>query len=235
MCLVEDPSVVEVIVFAEGPSDEQFLKRVVAPALHAAQVFLKPQTLHTSRDSTGGAINFDRLCLNVRNTLRQSKTTYLTTFFDLYGLDTEMPGLSSVSGFREPADKARHIETELHAALVNRVNFRTDRFIAHIQPYELEGLFFANTQLLAQSVPGWDSAAEALRQVRQSFSTPEHINDGYETKPSTRLSNLLKPSYRKTTHAPLIGQKLGLSVILKECKHFADWIYRLQELKPLRG
>ena len=233
MCLVEGPDMVEVIVFAEGPSDEQFLKRVVAPALHAAQIFLKPQTLHTSRDSTGGAINFDRLCRNVRNTLRQSSTTYLTTFFDLYGLDTEMPGHSMVSGFGEPADKARHIETELHAALVDKLKFRPDRFIAHIQPYELEGLFFSNTQLLAQSAPGWDSAAEALGRVRRSFSTPEHINDGYDTKPSARLSSLLKPSYRKTTHAPLIGQKLGLSVILKECKHFANWVERLLELKPL--
>ena len=233
MCLVEGPDMVEVIVFAEGPSDEQFLKRVVGPALHAAQIFLKPQTLHTSRDSTGGAINFDRLCRNVRNTLRQSSTTYLTTFFDLYGLDTEMPGLSVVSGFGEPADKARHIETALHAALVDKLKFRPDRFIAHIQPYELEGLFFSNTQLLAQSAPGWDSAAEALGRVRRSFSTPEHINDGYDTKPSARLSNLLKPSYRKTTHAPLIGQKLGLSVILKECKHFANWVERLLELKPL--
>lgn len=224
---------VEVIVFAEGPSDELFLKRVVAPALYAAEVFLKPQTLHTSRDSTGGAINFDRLCHNVRNTLRQSPTTYLTTFFDLYGLDPGMPGLSMVSGLLEPSDKARCVEIELHAALLQKLQFRSDRFIAHIQPYELEGLFFSNPQLLAQAVPGWASSAAALSQIRQNCATPEHINDGYETKPSARLANLLRPRYRKTTHAPLIGQKLGLSVILQECKHFAAWVERLRLLKPL--
>ncbi|AMM26001.1 DUF4276 family protein [Variovorax sp. PAMC 28711] len=223
----------EVIVFAEGPSDEQFLKRVVAPALHGRQIFLKPQTLHTSRDSTGGAINFDRLCHNVRNTLRQSAKTYLTTFFDLYALDSEMPGIAASRNLDNPLLKAARIEAELHAALRQKLDFRADRLFVYIQPYELEGLFFSNTELLAQSVPDWTVAAESLKAVRQSFETPEHINDGYDTKPSARLATLLQPRYRKTTHAPLIGQKMGLSTIVAQCKHFASWVDHLGRLTPL--
>jgi len=224
---------VEVIVFAEGQSDEQFIKRVIAPILNARGVYLKPQLLHTSRDSTGGAINFDRLCRNVGNTLRQSSKTYLTTFFDLYALDSTMLGLAGATGISEPTHKAMHIETALHAALVRKLGFRSDRLIAYIQPYELEGLFFSNTEVLSQAVPGWDRASDALRQVRESFATPEHINDGYETKPSARLARLLKPSYRKTSHAPLIGQKIGLSAIMKECTHFSAWIEHLGRLQPM--
>lgn len=33
---------VEVIVFAEGPTEEQFIKRLVAPAVRHLQVFVKP-------------------------------------------------------------------------------------------------------------------------------------------------------------------------------------------------
>ncbi len=47
---------VEVVVFAEGPTEEQFIKRLVAPAVRRMQVFVKPQMLKTSQDARGGAI-----------------------------------------------------------------------------------------------------------------------------------------------------------------------------------
>ncbi|XAH25900.1 DUF4276 family protein [Xylophilus sp. GW821-FHT01B05] len=224
---------IEVVVFAEGQSDEAFLKRVVAPALRDAHIFLKPQTLHTSRDSTGGAINFDRLCRNVRNTLRQTDTSYLTTFFDLYGLDNGMPGYSAALALAEPGGKVRHIERALHEALVHELGVRADRLILHIQPYELEGLFFSNPDALSESVPGWARSANSLQEVRRAFPSPEHINNGFATKPSARLASLLKPAYRKTTHAPVIGQRVGLTAISQECAHFAAWIDRLRQLEPL--
>lgn len=34
----------EVIIFAEGPTEEKFIKQVVAPSLRQLQVFLKPQS-----------------------------------------------------------------------------------------------------------------------------------------------------------------------------------------------
>lgn len=61
---------VEVVVFAEGQTEEQFIKRLVAPALRPIQVYLKLQILKASRDAKGGAISFDRLKFYARNTLR---------------------------------------------------------------------------------------------------------------------------------------------------------------------
>ena len=225
---------VEVIVFAEGQSEEAFIKRVVAPALHSSGIYLKPQLMTTSSNGKGGAINFDRLCHNVRNTLRQYPVAYLTTFFDLYALDTGMPGLANMPKLSEPVHKAMHVESALHAALVQKLDMsRPERFIAYVQPYELEGLFFSNTEALSRTIPGWDRAAEALLRVRESFETPEHINDGHATKPSARLERLLRPSYRKVKHAPQIGQKIGLSAIVAECPHFATWVTRLGQLQSL--
>ena len=82
---------VEVFVFAEGQTEEQFIKRLVAPALRHLKIYLKPQTLKTSKDASGGAVSFDRLKFNARNTLRQYPNAILTTFIDLYKLDTDFP------------------------------------------------------------------------------------------------------------------------------------------------
>lgn len=224
---------VEVIVFAEGPSDELFLKRVLAPSLRANGIFLKPQTLRTSREGAGGAINFDRLKINVRNTLRQGSHTYLTTFFDFYALDGDMPGVSDALKLNHPSDKARHVEGELHRELVTYTGCRADRLLPYVQPYELEGLFFSDPDALSAVVPGWQLAVTGLRAVRAGFPTPEHINESFESKPSARLAALLNPCYRKTTHAPLIGERIGLSAIAAECPHFAEWVARLRGLTSL--
>jgi Domain of unknown function (DUF4276) len=224
---------IEVVVFAEGPSDEAFLKRVVAPALGALQIHLKPQTLRTSREASGGAINFDRLKLNVRNTLRQNDRTYLTTFFDLYALDSQMPGKAAAALPGTPSAKAARIEHQLHRALVDHVQCRPDRLFPHIQPYELEGLFFAEPSRLAAAQLGWEAYLPDLRGIRASAETPEHINDSFETKPSARLESILRPRYRKTLHAPLIGECIGLGAIIEACPHFAAWVAKLQSLRPL--
>jgi hypothetical protein len=69
-----------------------------------------------------------------------------------------------------------------------------------------------------------------LRKARESAETPEHINDGYETKPSKRLENLLNPKYQKTRHGPLAAQRITLETIERECVHFKAWMDSLRAL-----
>lgn len=219
----------EVIVFAEGPSDEQFVKRVVAPALRHLQIFLKPQTLNTSRDARGGAVNFDRLKFNARNTLRQKPDAVLTTFLDLYGLDPSFPGFADHQGM-DVYQRTESLEQALHAALIDYVGCRPERFIPHIQPYEFEGLLFADTDALTATEPAWSSCREKLAAIRAAFPTPEHINDSYETKPAKRLESLLHPTYKKTRHGPLAAEKVTLATMERECAHFRTWLEKLRRL-----
>lgn len=156
----------EVIVFAEGPTEERFIKQVVAPALHGLQIYLKPQLLKQS----------------------------------------------------------------LHDAVVEHVGCRPDRFLPHIQPYEYEGLLFSDVNALAATEPTWVKASGALRKVRESFDSPEHINDGYETKPSKRLENLLHPKYKKTIHGPRAAARISLETMERECAHFQGWMNLLRGL-----
>lgn len=220
----------EVIVFAEGQTEEQFIKRVVAPSLRAQQIFLKPQTLNTSQDARGGAVTFDRLKFNARNTLRQKPDAILTTFFDLYALDTTFPGFTEAAKLTDVYARTTQLETALHHAIVDYVGCRPERFIPHIQPHEFEGLLFSDVNTLTLTEPSWKHQLPKLQAVRTAFDTPEHINGGYETKPSQRLKNILDPKYKKTRHGPLAAEKITLSKMEQECVHFREWMTRLRGL-----
>lgn len=221
---------VEVIVFVEGTTEEQFIKRLVGPTLRPLQVFVKPQMLKTSQDARGGAINFDRLKFNARNTLRQKPGAVLSTFIDLYGLDTSFPAFAESKAKPNLETRLAHLNMALHEGIVAYVACRPERFISHIQPYEYEGLLFSDPQALAQTEPQWQASVDKLAAVRASFATPEHINDSYETKPSRRLEQLLRPSYKKTRHGPLAAEGITLAIIERECLYFHGWMNNLRAL-----
>lgn len=221
----------EIIVFAEGPTEEQFIKRTVAPALRHLEICIKPQTLKTSKEASGGAVTFDRLKFNARNTLRQYPNAVLTTFIDLYKLDTDFPEFIESSKKTEVYQKVESLEVALHAAIVEHVGCRSERFIPHIQPYEYEGLLFSDIDALVNTDPNWSSSRTKLQEIRNDAESPEHINDGYDTKPSKRLEDNLSPRYKKTLHGPLAAEKITLSTIERECKHFREWMEKLRSVR----
>lgn len=221
---------VEVIVFAEGQTEEKFIKQVVAPALRHLQVFVKPQTLNTSQTTKGGAVTFDRLKLNARNTLRQHPDTVLSTFLDLYGLDNDFPSFEEAKKKPDVYSRVTCLQQALKVAIVTHVQCRPERFVPHIQPYEFEGLLFSDVQALSAVEPTWASSLQPLIKIRNSVDTPEHINDGYDTAPSRRLEGLLHPKYRKTTHGPRAAEHISLEVIERECRHFKTWMDALRSL-----
>lgn len=220
----------EVIVFAEGQTEEKFIKQVVAPALRHLQVYVKPQMLNTSQTAKGGAVTFDRLKFYARNTLKQHGDAVLSTFLDLYALDTTFPAFEEAK--RKPDVYARVgcLEKALRDAIVAHVGCRPERFLPHIQPYEYEGLLFSDVRALSAVEPDWAASLSQLSDVRASVETPEHINDGYETKPSKRLENLLHPKYQKTSHGPRAAERITLEVIERECAHFKVWMDSLRKL-----
>lgn len=224
----------EIIIFAEGPTEEQFIKKVLAPSLRNLGVYLKPQLLNTSPTAKGGAINFDRLCRNARNTLRQYPNAFLSTFIDLYALATDFPEFDASKGIQDVYQRVAHLELALKNTVAERVGCDPNRFIPHIQPYEYEGLLFSNVKRLAEIEPAWNKALPALQKIRANFANPEHINDGYDTKPSKRLENLLRPKYKKTSHGPRAAIRITLETMERECPHFKHWVDHLRSLaQPL--
>lgn len=224
---------IEVIVFAEGQTEERFIKQVVAPALRQLQVFIKPQLLQTSQTAKGGAVTFDRLKYYARNALRQHPDAILSTFLDLYALETDFPGFAESKKKPEVYSRVNCLQKALHDAIVTHAKCRPERFIPHIQPYEYEGLLFSDVKALSAIEPTWAKSLAELIHIRASVETPEHINDGYETKPSKRLEKLLKPTYKKTRHGPLAAERITLATMEAECAHFRGWMEKLRHLaKP---
>lgn len=219
-----------VVVFVEGQTEEQFIKRVVAPALAPSMVYLHPQMLNTSKDSKGGAVCFDRLKWNARNTLRMSSTQVLTTFLDLYALDTDFPSFDHAKNLSDLYSRVTHLENALRQAIIVESGCRGERFVPYIQPHEFEGLLFSDVAALCGIEPEWRSSQQRLVDIRKDFDNPEHINDGYETKPSKRLENILSPKYRKTRHGPLAAERITLEVMEAHCPHFHDWMETMRAL-----
>jgi hypothetical protein len=220
---------VEVTVIAEGLTEEQFIKRLIAPAVRHLGIFVKPQMLETSPGHWGGGVNFDRFKLHARNELRRNTKVVLSTFLDLYALSSSFPGFAAAAA--KPLDsRLAHLQQALHKAIVEMAGCAPERFIPHIQPHEFEGLLFSDTHALAQIEPGWYKSEGELAAVRASFDTPEHINDSHATAPSKRLKNLLRPGYDKTRHGPLAAKRITLATMERECPHFRDWMNRLRAL-----
>jgi len=219
----------EIYILAEGQTEERFIKDVLAPSFRASTIYIKPILMPTSKGHTGGAINLDRFLRNVRNTLKQHPNAVVTTMFDLYALSPSFPLFDEASLIDDVYKRVALLESGLHSHVIEKFGCEEKRFIPYIQPYEYEGLLFSDIEALVTVEPGWDSSQAKLQSIIDSVLTPEHINDGFETKPSARLK-LLSPKYKKTRHGPLIAKKVTLAVMEQKCKHFSAWIQKLRSI-----
>lgn len=224
---------IHVIIVGEGPTEQSFIRDILAPHLAERRIFVEPRLISTSRRGRGGALSRDRVLRFLRNTLLERSDSYVTTFFDLYALDREFPGRAEAEAVADPLARASAIETRFAEAVIRKAQCRADRFLPHIQPYEFEALLFSDTDRLIEIEPAWKPNAEPLRAVRAGVISPEHIDDGAETHPSARLKKLLRPRFEKVLHGSAATARIGLDRIRQECKHFGSWLARLEELPPL--
>jgi hypothetical protein len=225
---------IEVFVVCEGQAEERFVTDVVAPALWPRDISVEPRLIATSKTAKGGALLRDRVIRYLRNTLRERGDTYVTTFFDLYGLKPNFPGVSDSSTVRDPLKRARLIESALDTETIAAAGCREDRFLGHIQPYEFEAVLFSDVQAFPAVESQWQPFVRNLEDARGGVESPEHINDGPDTHPSARL-RILKPKFEKVLYGTRIADRIGLETIRVECKHFDAWVSRLESLEPLRG
>lgn len=224
----------EVVVIAEGQTEEQFIKRLVAPVLNPLRVYVKPWVLETSPGHKGGAVTFGRLKRYARNTLLHNPQVVVSTFIDLYALDSSFPAFKEAGGKSDLYGKLECLETALQETIITEAQCQPCRFIPHIQPHEYEGLLFSDTKVLAQTEQEWVKLEKKLTDIRHAFETPEHINQGYATAPSRRLKKLLvKTAYQKVSHGLRAAERIGLVAMERECPHFHRWMDRLRALaKP---
>ena len=228
-------TVTELVVVGEGFTEESFIKRMIAPTLAEQAVYVTARLLRTSRRGRGGALSTDRVLHHLPRVIKERDDVYVSTFFDLYGLASDFPGVSVAKALSDPIERAAAIEAAFGAAVVEAAGCRPERFLPHVQPYEFESLLFADVSAFADTRSTWHTCVTELRDMREAVATPEHINDGLMTHPSARLGRVLnEPRYDKRLDGPAVAARIGLDRIRADCRHFGRWLGRLETLPPLR-
>ena len=218
-----------VIVACEGQTEQAFVTDMLALPLSYQGLFVEPRLIPTSAGARGGALSGQRVVRFLRDVLRQRRDTYVTTFFDLYGLPSDFPGIDTIA--RDPLEHASAIEDSLHSEVVRVARCRPDRFLPHVQPYEFEALLFSDPSQFAREQPGWEQGVDEIAAARRGTASPEHIDGGPDTHPSARLEGLA--GYHKVRHGTAVAKRIGLDRIREECRHFAEWLSRLESLPAL--
>jgi hypothetical protein len=216
---------IDLVIVGEGQTEETFIQDVLSPMLGEHGVFATSRIIATSKTQRGGGLNFDRVCRAIRNTLSERADTYVTTMLDLYGLGPSFRGVAGANN-QTPIQRTTAIALFLHEDVLRGTNYRSERFLPHIQPHEFESLLFSDIDALCEGESEWRAHLTGLTKVRANFADPEWINDSRATAPSKRL-NVLTPKFHKIRHGPLIAAKIGLDKIREQCPHFNQWVGRL--------
>lgn len=218
-----------VYIVVEGQTEESFVNGVLAPALAPCRVYLHPILL----GGKGGSTNYARVQKDVLQQLKQDPSYYCSTMLDLYGLGKDFPGTPLPPNLSN-LNKATHIEQALKQDIIAQApGLRADvRFIPYLQLHEFEGLLFSDPAAFAQGINQLNLAGQ-FQSIRESFPTPEDIDDSPNTAPSKRVLQLC-PSYRKVLNGTQAAAAVGIDTMRRECPHFRDWLDRLEQLGAQR-
>lgn len=220
-----------VCVVCEGQTEEEFILRVLAPAMYGIGLNLVPEMIATAPGHKGGALSYDRVKRHLRNTLRQHSAPVVTTLFDLYRLDAGFPSFPAALAQADLPRRLQVLKQAWRDDVAAESGCQPARFIPYIQPYEFEALLFSDVPTLIKAESAWRSASAALTAARAAAASPEHINDRPDNKPAAHLERQLRnPSYRKRLHGPALAQKIGLTKMESECGFFAAWLTEIRAL-----
>ena len=214
----------------EGQTEEAFVKRLLNPHLANLGVYVKARCVLTSRRRNikhrGGIENYEKARNDINAWIREDRNldVRFTTMFDVYGLPTNFPGYRDAKQTSDPYGRVKVLEDALGEDISDR------RFIPHFQLHEFEALLLSDPQKLDAQFDN-STGIRRLVDMVASFDSPELINDGRNTAPSKRIIGEI-PEYErmKVSAAPIVAEKIGLPTLRLKCKHFGEWLCRLETL-----
>ena len=215
-------------VVVEGQTEESFLNEVLAPVLWTYQVLLLPILLGP-HGHKGGRVSYARVRKDILARLKQDRAGYCTTMFDFYGLGKGFPGTPLPPNLSNLA-KVIHLERAMKEDIIAEVSdLRPDvRFLPYLQLHEYEGLLFSDPEAFADGI-SQSHLSSQFQAIRQSFPTPEDIDDSPDAAPSKRVLGLC-PSYSKVRDGTRAASAVGIKAMRHECPHFRDWVESLVQL-----
>lgn len=225
---------VRINLVVEGDTEERFVNSLLAGhfGMRGAKVVARRVTISRKRGKVerGGMPAYERVRYDIEGWLKEDVGAYVSTMFDLYGLDTGFPGYAEVSKHNDCYDRVKHLEEALAA------DMNSERFIPYLQVHEFEALLFSAPDVLDAEMVKSERASRLneLKQILEECGEPERINDNWETAPSKRLDKIYR-GYPKKTMGTQISDEIGLESIRRQCRHFDEWLRRLEDLSPQPG
>lgn len=208
-------------VFCEGQTEEAFVKDLLRPHFERVEIWLYPIVVKTGPRGRGGVVSYHQIKQQVEIVCKKDHASWVTTMLDFYGLPKDFPSKTNGNSMIRAASIERAFQID-----VGQRNF-----IANILRHEFEGLLFSQPDAFGQWFDDTDIIKD-LQAIRNSFASPEHINDNQATAPSKRILKLCN-GYQKVSHGALIAIDIGLDTIRRECPHFDTWIKRIEGLKRI--
>ncbi len=221
------------LVHVEGQTEETFVNEILAPHLYAhgfQNVSARLLGAARVRKRRGGICSWDVAATEVAKHLSGDTGAFATTIVDYYALPAGVDGWPGRSNCVTMAHdyKAPFLAEALRADFAARHPNEANRFIPFVAMHEFEGFLFSDPATMASSM-GVPNLATAFKTIRDSFDTPEHINDSPQTAPSKRLLEAI-PGYEKVIHGNIAMIDIGLDRVRGECPGFSQWLTRLEQI-----
>jgi len=201
----------------EGQTEQRFVAELLVPHLAAHGVYTaKPRLTALCKKKgkvhRGGITRYEP----AKNDIKM---------IDLYALPKDFPGYIEAEKSQDPYQRVAALEQAM------KDDIGDPRFIPYIQLHEFEALLFAQPEAFECYYDQHKKQIASLATVCNDFENPELIDDGQDTAPSKRIGNQI-PEYlaAKPTAGPMIAAEIGLDVIRAKCRHFNEWLTKLEEL-----
>jgi hypothetical protein len=223
---------VKVHVLVEGQTEEEFVRQILDEYLSPKGIYLNPVIAKTKRAISGnsafrgGMVSYGKIAFDLKQLLRDSSASLVTTMIDFYRLPADFPGFTDEEAKTgSPHQCVRYLEDRF------RSDINHPRFLPYLSIHEFEALLFSEPEMIVREIRGDNQKAqESLRKVLQRYNSPEEINR--ETPPSKHILEHLS-EYDKTVHGYLIAIEIGVDRMRHMCPHFHEWLARLEALAIL--
>jgi hypothetical protein len=221
------------IIHVEGQTEETTVNEVISEHLLLKGFdYVAATLIGNPRKSRGGIVGWNVAKREILRHLKESSSRYVTTMVDYYGLpqagDRAWPGRAAASAL--PFDqKAATVESAMMDEIVAEMGgnrFYPNRFIPFVVMHEFEGLLFSDCAAFSSGIERPDLEA-SFQAIRDSFDSPEEIDDSPINAPSKRVERLV-PGYQKPFLGALAIIEIGLERVRRECQHFNDWMQRVE-------
>ena len=203
-------------VLCEGPTEERFVKELLAP-------YLLNDSIYITAINLGGVSRYAKIKKALETLCKGDTSAYVTTMLDYYKLPKDTPGKYTVM---DAFEDAKSINTAVNTDLGGCRNLFINLIV-----HEFEGLLFSDVSAFAGEAKASEKDLLELARIKNDpkFPTPEHINDSEMTAPSKRILNIL-PGYVKTLNGLTIAKRITIEKIAEECPHFRAWIEKIKAL-----